>query len=169
MSFVLPSLISMALIVGPVQKESDLKVGVDERFAVYVHDVEGDLEENKSLVKTTEEIKKRFAGKKSKFRLVDDSLDAAILVEVLREGRGGDFQNDVNRQKALKDAAVPEQSSDGGRPEVLANSVPGYTIEYRYSIPGKFEKTMIVTGPTLRDAAKDLPRMLFHICDVYCR
>jgi hypothetical protein len=105
-------------------------------FRVFMYEAKKSEDGEFPLAEVTQIVRKAFAARDEWFSVVDDPLDAEVLLEVVNEWKEGDEPVVVNR-----DTLSPIASPDVKGAVVLPSTVGKgeYSIEIHYSIPRQFE------------------------------
>jgi hypothetical protein len=133
----------------------------EKLFHVFLEDPEDEPEDKESRVKATEELEKRIKEKAKWFQVVENPLEAYVVVQVLG------VWDQKNRASFLDRQKFPQEQSGYQVPPPQPGPKDTDFVEFRYRIKGDWEGTVTVTGPSLKLAAQDAVRKLHTLCDAY--
>jgi hypothetical protein len=140
----------------------------DAPFRVFVFEPSKTEDGKAPLAKVTEIVKKKIADRDKWLLLVDNAMEAEIQLEVSNEWEEGETPDSVERTP-MHPGMTPQYTNTAGVKAPRVGRGQNYYIEFIYSIPGQFKQRTTVIGEDREAAAKEIPKRLKTICDVYCR
>jgi hypothetical protein len=130
-------------------------------FHVFLEEPEDEPEDKESRIKATEEVKKSVKERSKWFEVVENPLEAYVIVQVLGAWDEKDRPKFLDRQK------FPQEQSGYQVPPPQPGPKDTHFLEFRYRIKGDWGGTVTVAGQSLERAAEDAARQLHTLCDAY--
>jgi hypothetical protein len=137
-------------------KDKDKKI-----FHVFLEDPEDETDDKELRVEATEEVEKSVKEREKWFQVVENPLEAYVVVQVMAAWDEKDRPKFLDRQK------FPQEQSGYQVPPPQPGPKDTHFIEFRYRIKGDWGGTVTVAGPSLGRAAEDAARQLHTLCDAY--